>query len=328
MPSALPASSLSSQEAALERLESQIERVFVGKHAIVRKSLTTFIAGGHLLIEDVPGVGKTTLALGLANSVGCTFQRIQFTSDLLPSDILGISLLNPKTQEFEFRKGPLFHQVILADELNRATPRTQSALLEAMNEGQVTVDNQTFLLPKPFFVVATQNPHEHHGAFPLPESQLDRFMMRLTIGYPDTQDEKTILNQGMEIDAPRHLTPCLSVSEISQWVEQVPRVRVAPAVDEYILALVQATRPGSPGSDPASRIEVGVSPRGALALRKAAQAHALMENRDYVTPDDVKALASAVLAHRIIFSSDQVSDVRQQAERLIENLLQTVPVPL
>jgi MoxR-like ATPase len=305
----------------ISALESEIERVFVGKDEIVRRSLATFLAGGHLLIEDVPGVGKTTLALSLAKATGCTFQRIQFTSDLLPADILGVSVLNPKNQEFDFKKGPIFHQVVLADELNRATPRTQSALLEAMNEGQITVDNQTFTLPKPFFVVATQNPHEHHGAFPLPESQLDRFMMRLTIGYPDSQSEKTILKQGSPADAVRQLQAHLSPAEIITLMAQVPQIKVVAQVDDYILALVQATR-----SLP--HVDVGVSPRGAIALRLACQAHALLKNRDYITPDDVKALAVAVLAHRLIFSADQVSASKADAEKTVASLLQTVAVPL
>src|SRR5262245_21465083 len=226
----------------ISSLEAEIGRVFVGKPEVVRRALTTFLAGGHLLIEDVPGVGKTTLALSLAKATGCSFQRIQFTSDLLPGDILGVSVLNPKTQEFEFKKGPLFHQVVLADELNRATPRTQSALLEAMNERQITMDNQTYDLPKPFFVIATQNPHEHHGAFPLPESQLDRFMMRLTIGYPDAKSEKNILSQSLDIDAVRHLQAHLSVSELTTLMDQVAAIQATPPVDDYILALVQATR--------------------------------------------------------------------------------------
>ena len=212
-------------------------------------------------------------------------------------------------------------KVILADELNRTTPRTQSALLEAMNEHQITVDNQTHPLPKPFFVVATQNPHEHHGAFPLPESQLDRFMMRLTIGYPDSASEKNILNQNMDMDAARTLEAALSAQEIAALMDQAHRTRIAPQVDDYILALVQATRK-------LPQVEVGVSPRGALALRKACQAHALLNNRDYATPDDVKALAAAVLAHRLIFSSDQVSAMQNVAERTIVSLLQSIPVPL
>lgn len=307
--------------ASIGALQAAIERVFIGKQDVVQRALTTFLGGGHLLIEDVPGVGKTTLALSLAKATGCSFQRIQFTSDLLPADILGISLLNPKNQEFEFKKGAIFHQVILADELNRATPRTQSALLEAMNERQITVDNQTHPLPHPFFVVATQNPHEHHGAFPLPESQLDRFMMRITIGYPDSLAEKSILSQSPSLDTLQSLEAQLSVTEIVALMNMVPQVQVATVVDEYILSLVQATRRQS-------QISVGVSPRGALALRRACQAHALLNNRDYVTPDDVKALAVPVLAHRLIFTSEQISANKLESERVISSLLQTTPVPL
>jgi MoxR-like ATPase len=266
-------------------------------------------------------VGKTTLALGLAKATGCTFQRIQFTSDMMPSDILGVSVLNPKSQEFEFRKGPVFNQVVLADELNRATPRTQSALLESMNERQVTLDNQTMPLPNPFFVVATQNPHEHHGTFPLPESQLDRFMMRLSIGYPDTASEKAILAMGMELETIRQMETCLTAVELLKWMDQVRQVLVAPVVDDYLLSLVQATRA-------TERVEVGVSPRGAIALRKAAQARALLHNRDHVIPDDIKALAIPVLAHRLIFSSDQLADLRGQSEQIVTGLLHQVPVPL
>jgi len=302
-------------------LQSHIERVFLGKEEVVQDALACLLAGGHLLIEDVPGVGKTTLALSLAKATGCSFQRIQFTSDMMPSDILGVSVLNPKTQEFEFRKGPLFSQVILADELNRATPRTQSALLEAMNERQVTLDNQTMELPNPFFVVATQNPHEHHGTFPLPESQLDRFMMRLSIGYPDAASEKAILAMGMEHELVRKMETCLAPGELLKWMDRARQVHVAAVVDDYLLSLVQATRA-------AERVEVGISPRGAIALRKAAQARALLQNRDHVVPDDIKALAVPVLAHRLIFSSDQLADLRSQSDRIIESLLLKIAVPL
>jgi MoxR-like ATPase len=315
------AAAVAAHESPLAILQNHIEKVFVGKEQVVQNALACLLAGGHLLIEDVPGVGKTTLALSLAKSTGCTFQRIQFTSDMMPSDILGVSLLNPKTQDFEFRKGPLFSQVILADELNRATPRTQSALLEAMNERQVSVDNQTLALPAPFFVVATQNPHEHHGTFPLPESQLDRFMMRLTIGYPDAATEKAILAMGIEHDAARSLETSLSPVQLLQWMDQVRQVRVAPIVDDYLLSIVKATRS-------AEQVEVGVSPRGAIALRKASQARALLQSRDHVTPDDVKALAVPVLAHRLIFSSDQLMEPSGHSERIIETLLQKIPVPL
>jgi MoxR-like ATPase len=316
-----PALGFTPTSSNISLLEQEVEKVFVGKNEVVRRALATFLAGGHLLIEDVPGVGKTTLAVSLAKASGCNFQRIQFTSDLLPGDILGVSVLNPRNQEFDFKKGPIFHQVVLADELNRATPRTQSALLEAMNERQVTVDNQTYTLPRPFFVIATQNPHEHHGAFPLPESQLDRFMMRLSIGYPDRESEKNILRENIDMNAAMGLEASLSLSEIVALIEQVPAVKVAGPVDDYILTLIQATRQ-------LPRVEVGVSPRGALALRKACQAHALLQNRDYVTPDDVKALAPAVLAHRLIFTPDQVSTSMADAERVIATLLQTTVVPL
>jgi MoxR-like ATPase len=308
-------------QSPLAALQAHIERVFVGKKSVTQNALACLLAGGHLLIEDVPGVGKTTLALSLAKTTGCSFQRIQFTSDMMPSDILGVSVLNPKTQAFEFRQGPIFSQIILADELNRATPRTQSALLESMNERQVSLDNQTMPLPNPFFVVATQNPHEHHGTFPLPESQLDRFMMRLSIGYPDPASEKAILAMGTDHDAVRHMEACLTPAQLLSWMERVRHVHVASVVDDYLLSLVQSTRA-------AEGIDVGVSPRGAIALRKAAQARALLQNRDHVTPDDIKTLAVPVLAHRLIFSSDQLSDLRDQSERTIAGLLQKVPVPL
>jgi MoxR-like ATPase len=240
---------------------------------------------------------------------------------MMPSDILGVSVLNPKTQEFEFRKGPIFNQVVLADELNRATPRTQSALLESMNERQVSQDNETMSLPNPFFVVATQNPHEHHGTFPLPESQLDRFMMRLSIGYPDAASEKAILSMEMEHEAVRQMETTLTPMELLKWMDQVRQIHVASITDDYLLALVTATRS-------AEGVEVGVSPRGAIALRKAAQARALLQNRDHVTPDDIKALAVPVLAHRLIFSSDQLMDPTRQSEQMIKNLLHQTPIPL
>jgi len=315
------ASSPAENQSPLIVLQENIERVFVGKETVVQNALACLLAGGHLLIEDVPGVGKTTLALSLAKSTGCSFQRIQFTSDMMPSDILGVSVLNPKTQEFEFRRGPIFYQIVLADELNRATPRTQSALLESMNERQVSLDNQTLSLPNPFFVVATQNPHEHHGTFPLPESQLDRFMMRLSIGYPDAASERTILAMETGHEAVRQLEACLTPVELLKWMDQAKSVHVAPVVDDYILAIVQATRS-------AERVEVGVSPRGAIALRGAAQARALLQSRDHVIPDDIKALAVPVLAHRLIFASDQLEDLRRQSEQIILDLLQKIPVPL
>jgi len=306
---------------SLSALQAHIEKVFVGKPQVVRHSLITLLAGGHLLIEDVPGVGKTTLALAIAKSTGCSFQRIQFTSDLLPSDILGISIPHPETRQFEFRPGPIFNQVVLADELNRATPRTQSALLEALNERQVTLDNQTHRLPSPFFVIATQNPLEHHGTFPLPESQLDRFLMRLSIGYPDAEQEKAILALGLSFEFLQNLESCTSTTEIQRWIDAVPTIRVASVVDDYILALVAATRTSD-------QVQIGVSPRGSLALRRAAQARALLENRDHVIPDDIKQLAVPVLAHRLLLTGDPMNDPRLQTERLMHMLLERVPVPL
>src|SRR5690349_18900640 len=282
-----PAAISAHSENPLTTLQNNIEQVFVGKEEVVQDALACLLAGGHLLIEDVPGVGKTTLALSLAKLTGCSFQRIQFTSDMMPSDILGVSVLNPKTQEFEFRKGPVFSQIVLADELNRATPRTQSALLESMNERQVSIDNQTLPLPNPFFVVATQNPHEHHGTFPLPESQLDRFMMRLSIGYPDAASEKAILSRAIEHESLWHMDAGLKPMELLNWMDHVRQIHVASIIDDYLLSIVQATRS-------AERVEVGVSPRGAVALRKAAQARAFLDHRDHVTPDDIKALAVPV----------------------------------
>ena len=229
-------------ELPLQTLQNHIEKVFVGKTAVVQNALTTLLAEGHLLIEDVPGVGKTTLALALARAIGCTFQRIQFTSDMMPSDILGVSVLNTHTQNFEFRPGPIFHPVVLADELNRATPRTQSALLECMNERQVSMDGVTHPLPEPFFVLATQNPHEHHGTFPLPESQLDRFTMRLSIGYPDARHEKTILALGTNGADVRHLEACTNTAQMQRWIAAVKKLHVASTVDDYLLSLVEATR--------------------------------------------------------------------------------------
>jgi len=302
-------------------LREAIETVFVGKSHVVDHALITFFSGGHLLVEDVPGVGKTTLALAMARSMGCSFQRIQLTSDLLPSDILGVSIPNPKTQEFEFRPGPIFNQIVLADELNRATPRTQGALLESMNERQVTIDGRTHPLPSPFFVIATQNPNEHHGTFPLPESQLDRFTMRISIGYPSTEHEKEILAMGSDPDRIRKLTSRVTLAQLQVWIDKVPTVTVADPADDYILALVDATRNDHD-------IAVGVSPRGAIALRKAAQARALMRGRPHVTPDDIKALAVPVLAHRLIFAQDLAGASRAQAETTIRALLDRVPVPL
>jgi MoxR-like ATPase len=305
---------------SLQTLQNHIEKVFVGKTLVVQNALITLLSSGHLLIEDVPGVGKTTLALALARGLGCTFQRIQFTSDMMPSDILGVSVLNSRSQEFEFRPGPIFHQVVLADELNRATPRTQSALLECMNERQVSLDGRTHPLPEPFFVLATQNPHEHHGTFPLPESQLDRFTMRLSIGYPDPAHERTILSLGTKQDLHTR-EACVDAAQMLAWIKQVSALHVAPLVDDYLLSVIEATRH-------AKGISLGASPRGAIALRRAAQARAFLNNRDHVIPDDVKALAVPVLAHRVMLEGGAIGNSRLAAEQMMLRLLQEIPVPL
>jgi len=305
----------------LQKLLAHVEKVFVGKTTVTQNALITLLTGGHLLIEDVPGVGKTTLALALARAIGCSFQRIQFTSDMMPADILGVSILNTKTNDFEFRPGPIFHQVVLADELNRATPRTQSALLECMNERQVSLDGQSHPLPTPFFVLATQNPHEHHGTFPLPESQLDRFTMRLSIGYPRPQDEKIILSLGAHGEAVRKLDPCADPVQMQRWIALVQQIHVAAPVDEYILGIAQATRE-------AEGVSVGISPRGAIALRRAAQARAFMQGRDHALPDDVKALAVPVLAHRLVLESTLSTNGRIAGEQTMQRLLDEVTIPL
>ncbi len=286
-----------------------VERVIKGKNGAVRRAVTCLVARGHLLIEDVPGVGKTTLASALARSIGCTFQRIQFTSDLLPSDLIGVSIYQSDGHEFVFKEGPLFHQLILADEINRTTPRTQSALLEAMNEGQVSVDHHTHRLPRPFMVLATQNPREHHGTFPLPESQLDRFLMRISMGYPDAAAEREILTSRTATDS---LQPVMDAAEVSEAQEAVDEVRVDEALVGYVLEIAAATR-----RSPA--VVLGASPRAAKALYRAAQAAALIEGADFVRPEHIKELAIPVLAHRL--------QLRRE-EGVLASILEDVRVPL
>jgi MoxR-like ATPase len=271
----------------------------------------------------VPGVGKTTLAHALAKGFDCTFRRIQFTSDLLPSDILGVSVFNQAEQVFEFRRGPIFANVVLADEINRTTPKTQSALLEAMSEGRVSVDNQTYVLPRPFLVVATQNPIEHHGTYPLPESQLDRFMLRIRMGYPDAEAEKEILRLQNHRARLERLQPVLNANEILEAQQAVTEVRVDEALLDYILAIVEATRRSE-------FLLAGVSPRGTLALHRAAQALAYYEGRDYCVPDDVKRLALQVLAHRVIVNAKYSSPGKrsEEAEEIVEEILRSIEVPL
>ncbi|MGH9846095.1 MAG: AAA family ATPase, partial [Blastocatellia bacterium] len=267
----------------LRELQQTIESVIRGKSEAVHLAIVTLLAGGHLLVEDVPGVGKTTLAHTIARCLDCSFQRVQFTSDLLPSDIVGVSVYNQSRGEFEFKPGPIFANVILADEINRTTPKTQSSMLEAMAEGHVTIEDRTYDLPKPFLVLATQNPHEHHGAYPLPESQLDRFLMRVRMGYPSAAEEKQILRAQTHHHPLERVTPVMSGDDVLDLQEEIRNVRVDDALLDYLMEIVTATR----GSE---MIELGVSPRGTLALHRAAQALAFTEDRTYCTPDDIKRL--------------------------------------
>jgi MoxR-like ATPase len=309
--------------AKIQALQNNIERVIKGKSQAVELTVLALLARGHLLIEDVPGVGKTTLAQSLAQSLGCSFKRIQFTSDLLPSDIVGVSIYNQQRQDFDFKAGPLFAHIVLADEINRTTPKTQSSLLEAMNDAQVSVDNRTHRLPQPFMVIATQNPWEHHGTFPLPESQLDRFLMRIRIGYPDPLDEKTILERQQLLHPADELEPVLSAQEIVDLQEKAEKVRVEDSLMEYLLAIVSATRRSE-------HLSLGVSTRGAIALHKAAKALALVRQRDYCLPDDIKELAPLVFSHRVrVESKHGIHDHRSdEVERVIQDIVESVPVPL
>jgi len=301
-----------------ERVVANVERVIVGKHLEVRMALVALMCEGHILIEDVPGVGKTMLAKAISRSVGCTFRRIQFTPDLLPSDVTGLSIFNQKTQEFEFRPGPIMAQVVLADEINRATPKTQSALLECMEERQATIDGVTYPMPSPFLVIATQNPIEYEGTFALPEAQLDRFMLRLRIGYPKPMEEIVILDEQKRIHPIDAVQQVLDVDELRLMQTAIKEVYVDQAVAEYIVRLVTATREHSD-------VYLGASPRGSLNLYRSAQAFAAMEGRDYVIPDDVKSLAVAVLAHRLIVKS-QASLREVDPDRIVREILASVPV--
>ena len=307
-------------------LQKSIARVVKGKDEVIRMALTTLLARGHLLIEDVPGVGKTTLAQALARSFHCSFQRIQFTSDLLPSDVIGISVFNPSKQTFEFKPGPIFANIIVADEINRTTPKTQSALLEAMSEAQVTVDNSTHPLPKPFFVLATQNPIEHHGTYPLPESQLDRFLMRIRMGYPGRESEKEILRNGATrstTSSAEKIEAMMNASDVAAMQEGVTRVKVDESLLDYALEIVDRTRQSE-------QLSLGVSPRGSVLLHRAAQARAFLEGRDYCVPDDFKRLIVPVFAHRVVVSSRYVSTQKksEQAEAILGEIMETTRVPI
>lgn len=307
--------------AKLAALESALGNAIRGKAEVVRFSLVCLLARGHLLIEDVPGVGKTTLAQSLARSVDCSFHRLQFTSDMLPSDVLGVTVYNAHSEAFEFKPGPIFTNFLLADEINRTTPKTQSALLEAMNERQVTIDGRSHTLPTPFMVIATQNPVEHHGTYPLPESQLDRFLMRLRIGYPDTASERDILRNFAEPAAA--IEAALSAEDVLQLQAMVHRVTVDETLADYMLAIVEKTRTHE-------SLALGVSPRGSQALYRAAQALALMEGREYAIPDDIKRLVVPVFAHRVAINARMSLAQRgtELAERTLEEIMTLVEVPL
>jgi MoxR-like ATPase len=301
----------------IQSLVENVERVIKGKHEVVRLSVVCLLGRGHLLIEDVPGVGKTTLASAIARSVGCSFQRIQFTSDLLPSDLIGVSIYEPDRREFVFKQGPLFHQLVLADEINRTTPRTQSALLEAMNEGQISVDHHTYRLPRPFMVLATQNPREYHGTFPLPESQLDRFLMRISIGYPSPEAEREIVLAQARAD---DLAPVLSADDVCALQDAAETVRIDPTLVDYVLSIAAATRASA-------AVSLGASPRAAKALCRAAQALALLEGSDYVLPRHVKEVAVPVLAHRLQVRGGGESDLERE-EAVMTAILDEIRVPL
>jgi MoxR-like ATPase len=307
----------------LAALRSAIEHVVRGKSDVVKFVLAGLLARGHILIEDVPGIGKTTLAIALARTLGLSFHRIQFTSDLMPSDVLGVSVYNQRTMEFEWKPGPIFTNILLADEINRATPKTQSALLEAMAENQVTADGSTRKLPEPFIVIATQNPSEHHGTYPLPESQLDRFLMRLHMGYPSTDDERQMIADRRSGDPLDGVGPVLDGMEMIAFQDRSSDVRVDDSLVDYLLQIVEATRHHD-------AFELGISPRGTLALFKSAQALALVEGRDYCIPDDIKRMVIPCFAHRVVLNSRSVG-VRsrtREAEHLLRGILEQTAVPL
>ena len=307
----------------ISELQRSIARVVKGKEEAIQMALMTLLARGHLLVEDVPGVGKTTLAHAIARSFHCSFQRIQFTSDMLPSDVIGVSVYNPVAQEFEFKPGPIFANIIVADEINRTTPKTQSALLEAMNEAQITVDNHTHPLPKPFLVLATQNPIEHHGTYPLPESQLDRFLMRIRMGYPGRASEKEIIRNNAGTGGAEQTPAVMDAADVTAMQESVSQVKVDESLLDYALDIIERTRQ-------TEQLSLGVSPRGAVMLHRAAQARAFLEGRDYCLPDDFKRLIVPVFAHRVVVSSRYVSTQKksEQAESILREIVDSTRVPL
>ena len=306
-------------ESTINRVMDEVETVIIGKRDVIRLVLTAILSNGHVLIDDVPGVGKTTLAKSLAKTLGCSFKRVQFTPDLLPSDVTGTSVFNQKTAEFEFRSGPIFAQFVLADEINRATPKTQSSLLECMEERQVTIDGITHPLPWPFFVIATENSVEYHGTYPLPEAQLDRFMMRISVGYPGRSEESDILDSQIVQHPIANAKTILSSPEIAELQRAVTGVYLEPTVRDYIVGIVTATR-----NHP--MVLLGASPRGSLNLSHACRSFAAIWGRDYVTPDDIKALAIPVLAHRLILKPETRSHNVTQAG-VVEEILSAAAVP-
>jgi MoxR-like ATPase len=311
---------VSGSASLIEALEKNIGEILLGKRDPVRLALVALLAGGHVLIEDAPGVGKTVLGKALARSLDSPFRRLQFTPDLLPSDILGSSVYLPNKGDFEFRPGPIFTSVLLADEINRTTPRTQSALLEAMSEGQVSVDGQTYKLPEPFFVIATQNPFEFEGTYPLPENQLDRFTLCMEVGYPSREAEKQALvlhRQGEPVD---HLKPVVSAQQLQELQRQVREVKVSDAINDYVMDIVEATRQHD-------QLSLGLSTRGALTLYRAVQSQAFVEGRDYATPDDVKKMVPCVVAHRVLCRGSVRLGQRTRARAILDTILQKTRVP-
>jgi len=303
----------------LQNIISNVERVMVGKRGTIEKIIICLISGGHVLIEDVPGVGKTVLVHSIAKSINCDFKRIQFTPDLLPSDITGVSIYNQKTGEFEFKKGPIMGQIILADEINRTSPKTQASLLEAMEEHQITVDGVTYKLKEPFMVLATQNPMEYEGTFPLPEAQLDRFMMKVNIGYPDETSELNMLKRFKEINPLTELKPVANTEDIIRIKNEVKSVMVNSEVEMYILSIVRSTREND-------KILLGASPRASLNLYRASQGRAILKGRDFVTPDDVKYVSKSVLSHRIIVKPEyRLKGL--SVEDVINEILKSIKVP-
>ncbi len=304
-------------------LEKALRRVIRGKDDVVRLALVAVFARGHLLIEGVPGVGKTTLGQALARAIDCSFQRVQFTSDMLPSDVLGISVYSALEQEFEFKRGPVFTNVLLADEINRTTPKTQSSLLEAMNEGQVTVDAHSYELPQPFLVIATQNPVEHHGTYPLPESQLDRFLMRVRMGYPEAAAEREILRAEVGAELLDDLRPVLTGADVLEMQQAVKQIRVDESLVSYALDIVHRTRESE-------FLSLGVSPRGSQALYRAAQAMAFLDGRSFCTPEDFKPLAVPVFAHRVVVNGLYASTLKksEQSDQVLREIVENVAVPV